>query len=265
MSNIFQSKWTISKKIRCQKLQIARIYNFWKIEPNSSQDDDASNYERKFHFQEIFWVIKTVKIEKEREWWTCTYAYIHIHNGIHLYVFNLSLWKGKQEIAENWNQYKTEKSQLENTNQRRKWKEHEEACLGGVEPNQIERVEIERRVRTVEDGPGTELSGSKARYDDAGKLGVVAGEIAGGDGAWVESSMDEKEKEEERDWLSHWQLERGERERERYGFSCFLFGACGLTFGWGPESCNFQLRNSSSVNNFPIMPLEGRLLLHWKW
>lgn len=76
-----------------------------------------------------------------------------------------------------------QKSQLENTNQRRKWKEHEEACLGGVEPNQIERVEIERRIRTVEDGPGTELSGSKARYDDAGKLGVVAREIAGGDGA----------------------------------------------------------------------------------
>lgn len=59
--------------------------------------------------------------------------------------------------------------------------------------------------------------------------------------------------------------ERRERERERYGFSCFLFGACGLTFGWGPESCNFQLRNSSSVNNFPTMPLEGRLLMHWKW
>ena len=63
-----------------------------------------------------------------------------------------------------------------------KWKEGEEACLGCVKPDQIERVEIERRIRTVENGPGTELSGSKARYDDAGKLGVVAVEIAGGDG-----------------------------------------------------------------------------------
>lgn len=41
--------------------------------------------------------------------------------------------------------------------------------LGGVEPDQVEGVEIERRVRAVEDGPGPELSGGEPRDDDPGE------------------------------------------------------------------------------------------------
>lgn len=45
--------------------------------------------------------------------------------------------------------------------------------FGCVEPDQVERVEIERRVRTVENGPCSELSGCEARDYNAGELRVV--------------------------------------------------------------------------------------------
>ena len=51
--------------------------------------------------------------------------------------------------------------------------EREREYFGSVEPNQIERVEIEGRVRAVEDGPRSELSGREAWDYNAGELRVV--------------------------------------------------------------------------------------------
>lgn len=45
--------------------------------------------------------------------------------------------------------------------------------FGGVQPYQIERVEIERRVWTVKNRPCSELSGGEAGDDNAGELRVV--------------------------------------------------------------------------------------------
>lgn len=70
-------------------------------------------------------------------------------------------------------------------------KREEEAYFGGVEPDQIERVEIERRVRAIEDGPGAELSGGQAGDDDAGELGVVAAPVV------ASGSMEEEEERRE--------------------------------------------------------------------
>lgn len=39
--------------------------------------------------------------------------------------------------------------------------------FGGVEPDQVERVKIERRVRAVKERPGSELSGGKTRKYDS--------------------------------------------------------------------------------------------------
>lgn len=47
--------------------------------------------------------------------------------------------------------------------------------LGSVEPDQIERVEIERRIRAVQDWPRSELGGSEAGDYNPGQLGVVSG------------------------------------------------------------------------------------------
>lgn len=50
--------------------------------------------------------------------------------------------------------------------------------FGGVEPDQIERIEIQRRVRTVKYWPGSKLSGSEARDDNTRQLGRMSGEVA---------------------------------------------------------------------------------------
>ena len=52
----------------------------------------------------------------------------------------------------------------------------ERTYFGGVEPDQIERIEIERRERTVENGPSSELSGGEAGDNYAGEFGIVAAE-----------------------------------------------------------------------------------------
>lgn len=54
--------------------------------------------------------------------------------------------------------------------------------FGGVEPDQVEWVEVERGVRAVEDGPSAELRGSKAWDYDTGEFRVVAGEVSAVDG-----------------------------------------------------------------------------------
>lgn len=54
--------------------------------------------------------------------------------------------------------------------------------FGGVEPDQVEWVEVERRVRAVEDGPSAELRGSEAWDYDTGEFRVVAGEVSAVDG-----------------------------------------------------------------------------------
>lgn len=64
----------------------------------------------------------------------------------------------------------------------------EETYFGGVEPDQIERVEIERRVRAIEDGPRAQLRGGQAGDYDAGELRVVATPVAS-------DSMEEEENE----------------------------------------------------------------------
>lgn len=45
--------------------------------------------------------------------------------------------------------------------------------FGSVEPNQIERIEIERRVRTIKNRPSSKLSRREARDYNTGKLGVI--------------------------------------------------------------------------------------------
>lgn len=64
--------------------------------------------------------------------------------------------------------------------------------FGCVEPDQIERVEIERRVGTVKNGPCSELSGSEAGDYNAGELGIVELSAGGGGGG-----SDDGEEEEQ--------------------------------------------------------------------
>lgn len=62
------------------------------------------------------------------------------------------------------------------------------ACFGGVEPDWVEGVEVERGIGAVQDGPCAELRGGEAQNDDPGELRVFsgylssAGEAAAGDG-----------------------------------------------------------------------------------
>lgn len=77
------------------------------------------------------------------------------------------------------NQTKTKKKKKTRGNQTRGEGE-KKRYLGGVKPDQIERVEIERRVRTVEDRPCSELRRRESRYDNPRELRVVAGKLAGG-------------------------------------------------------------------------------------
>lgn len=84
---------------------------------------------------------------------------------------------------------KTTYKKHENENER-------DMYFGCVEPDQIERVEIEGRVRTVKNGPCSELSGSEARDYNAGELGVVklnTGRGGSGDG---KNGKEEKERTE---------------------------------------------------------------------
>lgn len=69
--------------------------------------------------------------------------------------------------------------------------------FGGVEPDQVEWVEVERRVRAVEDGPSAELRGSEAWDYDTGEFWVVAGEVSAVDGWAVLVHGDESEKEDD--------------------------------------------------------------------
>lgn len=59
-----------------------------------------------------------------------------------------------------------------------KEKRIEETYFGAVEPDQIERVEIERRVRAVEDRPSAKLRGGQARDYDSRELGIVAAPVS---------------------------------------------------------------------------------------
>lgn len=55
-------------------------------------------------------------------------------------------------------------------------KQRSTTYFGGVEPDQIERIEIKRRVRTVKNRPSSELSRCEAWDDNAGEFGIVSGE-----------------------------------------------------------------------------------------
>jgi len=68
--------------------------------------------------------------------------------------------------------------------------------FGCVEPDQIERVEIERRVGTVKNGPCSELSGSEAGDYNAGELGVVELSAGGGCGSGDGDNGEEDEQAE---------------------------------------------------------------------
>ena len=93
--------------------------------------------------------------------------------------------------------------------------------FSGVEPDQVEWVEVERRVRAVEDGPSAELCGSEAWDYDTGEFRVVAGEVSAVDGWAVLVHGDESEKEDDNQ-DSHFGfaivLFERERERERNWF-----------------------------------------------
>lgn len=63
--------------------------------------------------------------------------------------------------------------------------------FGGVKPDQIEGVEIERGVGTVKYRPGSQLSRSVSWNDNARQLGVVSGELSTiDDGGAVEKCTD---------------------------------------------------------------------------
>ena len=83
-----------------------------------------------------------------------------------------------------------------------KYRKREIVDLRGVEPDQIEGIEIERRVRAVEDGPGSKLRRSKAGDYDAGELRVVAGGSVKG--------SEKKNHHDQVNTSSHWRR----RERE---------------------------------------------------
>lgn len=61
----------------------------------------------------------------------------------------------------------------------------------GVEPDQVERVEVERGIGAVEDGPGAELGGGEAGDYDARELGGVAGELTGAGDRALEEDEEE--------------------------------------------------------------------------
>lgn len=50
--------------------------------------------------------------------------------------------------------------------------------FGGVKPDQIERIEIQRRERTVKYWPDSKPSGSEAWDDNPRQLGWMSGEVA---------------------------------------------------------------------------------------
>lgn len=75
--------------------------------------------------------------------------------------------------------------------------------FGGVEPDQIERVEIERRVRTVKNRPCSKLSRREAWDYNARELRVVQlGAITGG-GDCSAGDSEEDEQAEQRFVLRH--------------------------------------------------------------
>lgn len=63
----------------------------------------------------------------------------------------------------------------------------------GVEPDQVERVEVERGIGAVEDGPSAELGGGEAGDYDARELGGVAGELTGAGDGGLEDEKDQEE------------------------------------------------------------------------
>jgi len=103
-------------------------------------------------------------------------------------------------------------------NAKRRWKtEIDKDCsyFGSIEPNQIERIEIERRVRTVENRPCSKLSRSEAWDNNAGEFGIIEfGALAGissGDGEKCE-----EDGEEEKRFVRHWSRDRnyGKKKKE---------------------------------------------------
>lgn len=68
--------------------------------------------------------------------------------------------------------------------------------FGCVEPDQIERVEIKRRIRTVKNGPCSELSGSETRDYNARELGVVKLSAGGGGSGHGDKGKEEKQEAE---------------------------------------------------------------------
>lgn len=77
------------------------------------------------------------------------------------------------------------------------------AYFGGVEPDQVEGVEVERRVGTVEDGPGAELRGGEARDYDARELRVIAAEVSSDGGRALEEEEEHREEQERGRARSH--------------------------------------------------------------
>ena len=104
----------------------------------------------------------------------------------------------------------------------REEKRRGETYFGGVEPDQIERVEIERRVRAIEDGPRAKLRGGQAGDYDAGELRVVATPVAS-------DSMEEEENER-----------REQVELPRCSH-CQVFSFCGGIAGRNCIICYSQL------------------------
>ena len=81
----------------------------------------------------------------------------------------------------------------------------EREYFGGVEPDQIERVEIEGRERAVKDRPRSQLRGRESRDDNPRQLRVVAGKIAAGHDWASREDGGEEEEEAQGACLDHWQ------------------------------------------------------------
>ena len=92
--------------------------------------------------------------------------------------------------------------------------------FSGVEPDQVEWVEVERRVRAVEDGPSAELCGSEAWDYDTGKFRVVAGEVSAVDG-WAELVHGDESEKEDDNQDSHFGFAIVLIERERKRLVCY--------------------------------------------
>lgn len=81
------------------------------------------------------------------------------------------------------------------------------AYFGGVEPDQIEGIEIEGRERAIKEGPGPELCGSETGNNDAGELRVVAGKLFATEVLVTDDGNSEEEKKGgEEAKPRHWHL-----------------------------------------------------------